>query len=101
MGGDEFALLFTGDEPEDTIRKAHAAVQTTLRPPAHCKKMAVGMSIGVASVPPGIRVSQDEIYRVADIALYRAKERKELFTDGINIVRRVMEAATPQQDSVA
>ena len=101
MGGDEFALLFTGDEPEDTIRKAHAAVQTTLRPPAHCKKMAVGMSIGVTSVPPGIRVSQDEIYRVADIALYRAKERKELFTEGINIVRRVMEAARQQQDSVA
>jgi diguanylate cyclase (GGDEF)-like protein len=101
MGGDEFALLFTGDDPEKLVTETHQAVQAAIKPPAHYKNLAVGMSVGVASIPPGRLASQEEIYRLADGALYRAKERKQLFTGRTNIVKRMIESHKNVKKSTA
>jgi len=101
MGGDEFALLFTGDDPERLIAETFETVQTAIKPPGKYKKMTIGISVGLVSILPGVKVSQDEIYRLVDTALYRAKERKELFSGRVNIIKRVVKSGKKRQKSVA
>jgi diguanylate cyclase (GGDEF)-like protein len=95
MGGDEFALLFAGEDPEKLVAETHQAVQSAIKPPGQYKNLVVRMSAGLASIPPGIQASQEEIYRLADSALYEAKERKQSFTGHANIVKRMIE---PRKD---
>ncbi len=101
MGGDEFALLFTSDDPQKLIKSTLRDIQKAVVTPAQCQKMHVRMSVGVASIPPGINLSQEAVYRAADAALYDAKERKEQFTDHANIVRQILSQDDDRQFSVA
>jgi diguanylate cyclase (GGDEF)-like protein len=95
MGGDEFALLFTSDQPEQLIAGCLQQIQITIRPP--CETMTIGLSVGIASVPAGITMSQEAIYREADEALYVAKARKEQYCNKANIVTRMLEAPLRSQ----
>jgi GGDEF domain-containing protein len=52
--------------------------------------MAVDLSVGLASLPAGVTLSQEAIYREADEALYQAKSRKGQYINEANIVRRVL-----------
>ena len=77
MGGDEFAVIFADLEPRVVAIRAlkkfadlNAASQYELVAQA-------SISIGVASVPPDIEVSYRQLYKQADIALYRAKSLKD------------------------
>ena len=90
MGGDEFALLFISDDPETLIANTTEAIQQTIKPPGLRQHMPIGVSAGIASIPPGSTLSQDDIYRAADAALYKAKARKEHFAEHANIVRQIM-----------
>jgi diguanylate cyclase (GGDEF)-like protein len=101
MGGDEFVLLFTGNDPEKQIADTFKAVQLAIKLPGQYKNMVIGMSVGLASIPPGVQVSQDEIHRLADASLYRAKERKQLSGGRANIVTRIVESGKKRQNSVA
>ncbi len=88
MGGDEFALLFISEQPEQLIANCLQQIQSAIDPP--CESMAVDLSVGLASLPAGVSLSQEAIYREADEALYQAKSRKGQYTDKANIVRRVL-----------
>ncbi|AEV86015.1 histidine kinase [Actinoplanes sp. SE50] len=68
VGGDEFAVLLrTG--PTEAFRYAETARAALTAVPA-----APTLSIGVAVVPHHSAASADELQRVADAALYQAKE---------------------------
>jgi diguanylate cyclase len=73
LGGDEFAVML----PEVLPRDAEIVCKrlfTSIRPPFELgeNEAYVNMSIGVA-VYPRDAVSRDELLRLADLALYRAK----------------------------
>jgi diguanylate cyclase (GGDEF)-like protein len=91
MGGDEFALLFTSDNTEALLAEGVECVRAAVRLPKHCCTLRINMSFGIVSVPAGVRLSQEVVYRAADAALYQAKGRKQ-FSDGeANIVRTIAE----------
>ncbi len=76
MGGDEFALLFTGDEPRGVIETGEAKFKKSVQGSGKSGSSAITVSVGVVSFPPGITVDITQAYREADEALYQAKEHK-------------------------
>ena len=101
MGGDEFALLFTGSDPISLITNSLSSTQKAIEPQQQGNKPPINISVGLVSIPPGITASQDNIYRMADNALYRAKERKDLYTDRANVISCIAEPDENSQVSVA
>jgi diguanylate cyclase (GGDEF)-like protein len=86
MGGDEFAVIFADLDPKVVAIRGlkkfcdlNAAIKYDLVKQA-------GLSIGVASVPPDIEVSYRQLYKQADLALYRAKALKDSNPAPPNIV---------------
>lgn len=73
LGGDEFALVATGTERPGAAQIA-GRLQRALGEPlaAIGKAFTVGISIGIAMYPEH-GASADELYKHADIAMYRAK----------------------------
>ena len=91
MGGDEFALIFADLDPRViAIRGLKKFCDLNAR----CKYDLIqqaSLSIGVASVPPDIEVSYRQLYKQADLALYRAKSLKDANTTPPNIVISVLQ----------
>ena len=82
IGGDEFAVLFDGEDYQARLQQA----AELLGQPSHSVP-AVKVSIGVIEV----QGTQDEIdlerlYKEADKSLYRAKTRKHSHEDSLNCV---------------
>lgn len=75
-GGDEFGLLLSGDEPEDLICEAVAAVRAIAEAQASPGAPRVSVSVGLITLLPGVEVSLDEVYQAADRELYLSKEGK-------------------------
>lgn len=76
LGGDEFAILARNlRHPSDATLVA-AKVITELVPPisTHGMQLLVDVSVGVA-VHPDDATNLDDLYKVADIAMYQAKAR--------------------------
>ena len=69
VGGDEFAVLLTGADPEDLAGRLLAA----LARPISEHRLLVQASIGIAVAAPGATV--DSVLRNADVAMYTAKQR--------------------------
>jgi diguanylate cyclase (GGDEF)-like protein/PAS domain S-box-containing protein len=75
LGGDEFVVLLDGAPPPEEVDLVAARLVTTVARPfelgmhgsARC-----GCSVGIAYVAAG--TSAEELYRRADLALYRAKD---------------------------
>jgi diguanylate cyclase (GGDEF)-like protein len=91
MGGDEFALFFTADDPEALVSSTLQELRSAIRLPDTSSMIRVSMSAGIVSVPAGAELSHEAVYHAADAALYKAKERKQFFDDKINIVRVITE----------
>jgi diguanylate cyclase (GGDEF)-like protein/PAS domain S-box-containing protein len=74
MGGDEFAMLLQVDDVEDARRAAHRILNSLTGPcQVEGRVLSLSTSIGVALFPQhGTTV--DMLLRVADIAMYRAKQ---------------------------
>jgi len=91
MGGDEFAVIFADLEPRViAIRglKKFCDLNATSK---HDLVTRASVSIGVASVPPDIEVSYRQLYKQADLALYRAKSLKDDDRAPPNIVVSVLQ----------
>ncbi|MEU7874702.1 bifunctional diguanylate cyclase/phosphodiesterase [Dactylosporangium sp. NPDC049140] len=69
VGGDEFAVLLTGAEPEALAARLLAALDQ----PLSGHRLLVQASIGIAAAGPGATV--DSVLRDADVAMYTAKQR--------------------------
>ncbi|MEN8207285.1 MAG: GGDEF domain-containing protein [Pseudomonadota bacterium] len=100
MGGDEFALLFTGDDPEGLLSSGLEAIHRRIRPPTDSYDEKITISIGMVSTSPDAPASQEVIYRTADKALYEAKERKGVIAGNLNLVIRSLRAGM-EADPVA
>jgi diguanylate cyclase (GGDEF)-like protein len=87
MGGDEFLLILSGDDPTGMIHRGIMALRTDaqLFPASH--ECQVNVSVGVVSIDLNSDISLNTLFRQADKALYRAKEHKEK-TD--NIANRIV-----------
>lgn len=76
MGGDEFAVIFSDLDPNVVARRGLNNLHELTRDASYDEVINVGLSIGVASVPPDIEVSYRQLYKQADLALYQAKSNK-------------------------
>ena len=101
MGGDEFALLFAGDDPEALINDSLAETQKCMASHRQGKKLPIGISVGLVSTSPGSTPSQKEIYHLADSSLYSAKDSKDLYKGRANIIQCIAEPNEVRQYSVA
>ena len=69
-------------------------------PRRDCTVLPVGLSIGLVTAPPGQTLLLGELSREADQVLYQAKDRKETFRDGVNIVAAELDDSTERRESV-
>ncbi len=77
IGGDEFACLFTSSGPDESLALAEQirADMAARLIPHHSNPPTghVTLSLGLAFIAPDSTLGQEEIYELADQALYRAK----------------------------
>jgi two-component system cell cycle response regulator len=75
-GGEEFLALLPGCNAEHTLERAEGIRDRIGKTPVVIDggEVNVTISFGVTAVPPGAEASSEQIIRVADEALYRAKE---------------------------
>ena len=76
LGGDEFVVLCEGvgdttDIAERVAQRLHELMEDPIT--YRGEQFDVGLSIGIAYVPPGVRTDADELLRVSDQAMYDAK----------------------------
>ncbi|PCI48675.1 MAG: hypothetical protein COB49_05835, partial [Alphaproteobacteria bacterium] len=82
LGGDEFAILATGIDNETNVTRAAQRVLDNVRKPIIIDGYShqIGTSIGISFYPSDSE-DPEELFRMADVALYQAKD------DGRNIYR--------------
>ncbi len=85
MGGDEFAILFSSETPEQEVRAGVERLNQRIGEQRHTLEQ-IGLSIGLMSLPPVTELSQQQVYQRADAALYEAKKRKPYLSGEPNIV---------------
>ena len=100
MGGDEFAMLFSADDPQALLDTAWQTFNASMPPRRDCTVLPVGLSIGLVTAPPGQTLMLGELSREADQVLYQAKDRKETFRDAANIVAAELDDSTERRESV-
>ncbi len=86
MGGDEFAVLFADLDPRVIATRALKQFAELNADSRYDEIVDASLSIGVASVPPHIDIDYRQLYKQADLALYRAKSLKDSNPGGPNIV---------------
>jgi len=82
LGGDEFAIVFTSIDDETCVTKIAQRILESIKKPVHIDGIShlIGTSIGISFFPHDSEFP-DELIRMADVALYQAKD------DGRNIYR--------------
>ena len=86
MGGDEFAMIFVDLEPTELTRNGIRKLREATADSIYSELVDINLSFGVACVPPHIEVSQRQLYKQADLALYQAKNQKKRDATSNNIV---------------
>ena len=83
FGGEEFVAVLPGLDAQQALQAAEALRMRIQQSPVRTGKHVIRMSIsiGVHTVPPDRSMTPEEVLRIADEALYRAKN------DGRNCVR--------------
>jgi len=78
LGGDEFAILVTGPDAEEGAIWAAERVRRALSAPfvLDGRELALGASCGIAISDSGDETA-DQLLRNADLAMYRAKSRRD------------------------
>ncbi|MCU7839245.1 MAG: GGDEF domain-containing protein [Candidatus Thiodiazotropha sp. (ex Troendleina suluensis)] len=76
MGGDEFLLILSQDDPENIIQQGATALRTDPQLFSGSADSQVNVSVGLVSIDVKSNLSLDLIYRQVDEELYQAKERK-------------------------
>ena len=91
MGGDEFALVFADLDPRVIALRGLKKLCDLNAVSKYEPVVQASLSIGVASVPPDIEVSYRQLYKQADLALYKAKSLKDANQAPPNIVVSVLQ----------
>ncbi len=91
MGGDEFAVLMSSDDPKRILQQAADELRVDDDLFSASREKQVNLSIGVIEIPLHKQVDLDQIYRVADSVMYQAKQKKKQDPAQSNIVITPME----------
>lgn len=76
IGGDEFVVAASNLSRQQVITLAKQLIETVSQPIAHRERwLEVGLSIGIALTPQDT-LEEDELFRFADVALYRSKGKQ-------------------------
>jgi len=73
LGGDEFLILYCGDDLEELITSAITAIQKSAVAASLAGQRSVTLSAGIVKVGPGQPAKLEDLYKTADCALYSAK----------------------------
>ena len=89
FGGEEFVAVLPGIDAQGALQAAELVRQRILNTPVYSgrRHVRLSISIGVHTVAPDRTIAPEEALRLADEALYRAKN------DGRNCVRHSVSAA--------
>lgn len=81
IGGDEFVVAAANLSRAQIVEFAERLIETVSQPIAHGDRwLEVGLSIGIALTPQDT-LEEDELFRFADVALYRSKgQQRGTFT---------------------
>lgn len=79
LGGEEFCVIYTAPKADELLVRANHArqhlqdkhIEHSANPPYGC----VTLSMGLMELDPKLEYANDEIYKYADEALYRAKQK--------------------------
>ncbi|MCR9282526.1 MAG: diguanylate cyclase [Rhodobacteraceae bacterium] len=77
IGGDEFIILFTKHTDRDRLAALAEEIRRSIAEPIDIgggQQVDIGVSIGIASAPES-GTSEKDLIRMADMALYRAKDK--------------------------
>ncbi len=91
MGGDEFAVLMSSDDPKRILQQAADELRVDDDLFSASREKQVNLSIGVIEIPLQKKVNLDQIYRFADSIMYQAKQKKKQDPTISNIVITPME----------
>jgi predicted signal transduction protein with EAL and GGDEF domain len=73
IGGDEFVVAASNLSRQQVVELAERLIEAVSQPIAHGERwLEVGLSIGIALTPQDT-LEEDELFRFADVALYRSK----------------------------
>ena len=86
IGGDEFVLIFADLDPLVIARRGLKHLREYTCDSKYKKVNEVSLSIGVASAPAGTNISYHQLYKQADLAMYKAKSEKDADPTSLNIV---------------
>jgi diguanylate cyclase (GGDEF)-like protein len=100
MGGDEFAMLFSADDPQALLNTAWQKFNASMPPRRDCTVLPVGLSVGLVTAPSGETFTLGDLSREADQVLYQAKDRKEIYRDTVNIVAAELGVGTERRESM-
>ncbi|WP_244827474.1 PAS domain S-box protein [Caballeronia sp. TF1N1] len=76
IGGDEFVVAATNLTRPQIVELAERLIESVSQPIAHGERwLEVGLSIGIALTPQDT-LEEDELFRFADVALYRSKGKQ-------------------------
>ena len=81
LGGDEFQILYCGDNLDDLIETAVKDLQQDLADAGLSSGRAITLSAGIVSTPPGELADLESLYRSADNALYAVKHDRAAASD--------------------
>lgn len=76
LGGDEFLIIYCGDDLDGLIDTAIRELQKCKVAAAFANKRPVTVSAGIASTKPGQLADLEALYRLADRALYATKRKR-------------------------
>lgn len=78
LGGDEFLIIYYGDDLDAMIDAAIAELQQGAVTAQLLDQRTVTLSAGIASTEPGQLADLETLYKSADRALYAAKQKRPL-----------------------
>jgi len=99
MGGDEFAVIFADLDPRVIATRAVKMFNDLNAVSKYDEMARASLSFGVASAPADIELSYRQLYKQADLALYRAKSLKDAVQQPPNIV--VSELHNPEEAQIS
>jgi diguanylate cyclase (GGDEF)-like protein len=76
LGGDEFQVLYCGDDLGNLIDRAITELQSANVAACVAGHRKITLSAGIVSAEPGKNIGLDELYKTADRALYSAKHER-------------------------
>ncbi|MCY7355144.1 MAG: diguanylate cyclase [Lysobacter sp.] len=104
VGGEEFGVVLAGQDLATAMLRAERFREDLVTHPIALKDIVLAMtaSIGVAEFDSTIHRDDDELYRVADSAVYRAKAagRNRVWREEAPLAQEPAEGMRPQSDEL-